>query len=63
MSLLDRLLELHWGLQLGIGAGGASPDASAGAPLSRVDTEVPGGFLVGAESMVELGMVTLPHLV
>jgi len=63
MSQLASLVERNWGLQLGIGTDGASPGASASAPLSWVSTGVPGRFLVGAESVAELGMVVLVHLV
>ena len=63
MSPLVRLVEWPQGLQLGIGAGDASPGASASAPLPWVPTGVPGGFLDGAEAMAELGMVALVHLV
>ena len=61
MSLLARLEERHWGLQLGIVSSDASIHVSAGAPLPLVLTEVPGGFLDGAETVTELGMVALVH--
>ena len=53
----------HRGLQLGIGAGGASPDASAGAPLTWVPTGVPGGFLDAAEIVAEWVTIALVHRV
>ena len=55
------IVERYWGLQLGIGEGGASIDASAGAPLSWVPTGVPGGFLDGAETVPKWKMVVLVH--
>jgi hypothetical protein len=53
----------HRGLQLGIGAGGASPDTSAGAPLTWVLTGVPDGLLDEADIVAEWVTIALVHRV